>query len=84
MKIKLIKRDDDFYSLKVDGIVMATSNGMLVDYRLSLKNCDEIFWGLYDTEIDVVIVMRPASLVYKSNLVIEELDSEGCLILKKI
>jgi hypothetical protein len=36
------------------------------------------------TEINVVIVMRPASLVYKSNLVIEELDSEGCLILKKI
>ena len=27
------------------------------------------------TEIDVEIVMRPASLVYKSNLVIEELDS---------
>jgi hypothetical protein len=36
------------------------------------------------TEIEVEIEMRPASLVYKSNLVIEELDSEGCLILKKI
>jgi hypothetical protein len=49
MRAKLIKRDDDFYSLKVDGIVMATSNGMLVDYRLSLKNCDEIF-GVVDVE----------------------------------
>jgi len=49
MKIKLIKRDDDFYSLKVDGIVMATSNGMLVDYRLSLKNCDSLF-GVVDVE----------------------------------
>jgi hypothetical protein len=49
MRAKLIKRDDDFYSLKVDGIVMATSNGMLVDYRLSLKNCDEIF-GAVDVE----------------------------------
>jgi hypothetical protein len=36
------------------------------------------------TEIEVEIVMRPASLVYKSNLVIEELDSEGCLILKHV
>ena len=51
---------------------------------------EEMFFDKLDmhnqqpTEIDVEIVMRPASLVYKSNLVIEELDSEGCLILKKI
>jgi hypothetical protein len=36
------------------------------------------------TEIDVEMVMRPASLVYKSNLVIEELDSNGNLILRKL
>jgi hypothetical protein len=46
MKAKLIKRDDNFYSLKLDGIVMATSNGMLVDYNLSKQNCDEIFSSL--------------------------------------
>jgi hypothetical protein len=39
---------------------------------------------LQPTEIDVEIVMRPASLVYKSNLVIEELDSNGNLILRKL
>jgi hypothetical protein len=39
---------------------------------------------LQPTEIDVEMVMRPASLVYKSNLVIEELDSEGNLILRKL
>jgi hypothetical protein len=49
MRAKLIKRDDDFYSLKVDGIVMATSNGMLVDYRLSLKNIQAIERG-YDLD----------------------------------
>jgi hypothetical protein len=49
MKTKLIKREDNFYSLKVDGIVMATSNGMLVDYKLSKQNCDEIF-GVVDVE----------------------------------
>jgi len=49
MKAKLIKREDNFYSLKVDGIVMATSNGMLVDYKLSKQNCDEIF-GVVDVE----------------------------------
>ena len=36
------------------------------------------------TEIEVEILVRPASLVYKSNLVIEELDSEGCLVLRKL
>jgi hypothetical protein len=39
---------------------------------------------LQPTEIDVEMVMRPASLVYKSNLVIEELDSNGNLILRKL
>ena len=38
---------------------------------------------LQQTEWDVEIVMRPASLVYISNLVIEELDADGCLILKR-
>jgi hypothetical protein len=47
MKAILYKRDDNFYSLKVDGIVMATSNGMLVDYNLSKQNCDDIF-GVVD------------------------------------
>jgi hypothetical protein len=47
--MKLIKRDDNFYSLKLDGIVMATSNGMLVDYNLSKQNCDELF-GVVDVE----------------------------------
>jgi hypothetical protein len=49
MKKKLIKKEDDFYSLRVDGIVMATSNGMLVDYKLSKENCDEIF-GVVDAD----------------------------------
>ena len=49
MKAKLIKKEDDFYSLRVDGIVMATSNGMLVDYKLSKENCDEIF-GVVDVD----------------------------------
>jgi hypothetical protein len=47
MKAKLIKKEDDFYSLRVNRIVMATSNGMLVDYKLSKQNCDEIF-GVVD------------------------------------
>jgi hypothetical protein len=49
MEAKLFKREDDFYSLKVDGIVMATSNGMLVDHKLSLKNCEVIERG-YDLD----------------------------------
>ena len=49
MKGKLIKRDNDFYSLIVDGLVMATSNGMIVDYKLSLKNCEAIERG-YDLD----------------------------------
>jgi hypothetical protein len=49
MEAKLFKREDDFYSLKVDGIVMATSNGMLVDHKLSLKNCEVISNG-YDLD----------------------------------
>ena len=53
MRAKLIKRDDDFYSLKVDGIVMATSNGMLVDYRLSLKNCQSVELGV---DLDTLVL----------------------------
>jgi hypothetical protein len=49
MEGKLIKRDNDFYSLKVDGFVMATSNGMIVDYNLSLKNIQAIERG-YDLD----------------------------------
>ena len=49
MEGKLIKRDNDFYSLIVDGLVMATSNGMIVDYKLSLKNCQSIANG-YDLD----------------------------------
>jgi hypothetical protein len=51
MEAILFKREDDFYSLKVDGIVMATSNGMLVDYKLSLKNCQAIEHGYYLDEL---------------------------------
>jgi len=39
--------------------------------------------SLQQNEWDVIIKMRPASLVYISNLVIEELDADGCLILKR-
>jgi hypothetical protein len=49
MKAILYKREDNFYSLKVDRIVMATSNGMLVDYNLSKENCDSLF-GVIDVE----------------------------------
>jgi hypothetical protein len=42
-----------------------------------------IIQDLQQTEWDVIIKMRPASLVYKSNLVIEELDADGCIILKR-
>jgi len=49
MRGKLFKREDDFYSLKVDEIVMSTSNGMLVDHKLSLKNCQAIELG-YDLD----------------------------------
>jgi len=42
-----------------------------------------IIQSLQQTEWSVEIVMRPASLVYISNLVIEELDADGCIILKR-
>jgi hypothetical protein len=95
MKAILYKRDDDFYSLKVDGIVMATSNGMLVDYRLSLKNCqaieccvdlDTLVLSFYPkTEWDVEIEMED-SIGIGDKYTPEPkplLDSEGCLILKR-
>jgi hypothetical protein len=64
MEAKLFKREDDFYSLKVDGIVMATSNGMLVDHKLSLKNCESIACGydLYEIikdEVKALIIGDP-------------------------
>jgi hypothetical protein len=61
------------------------------EYKFDGKDCEYKFQDkeiiksfIQPTEIEVEIVMRPASLVYKSNLVIEELDSEGCLILKRV
>jgi hypothetical protein len=57
MKAILYKRDDNFYSLKVDGIVMATSNGMLVDYNLSKQNCDDIF-GVVDVNSEVEDIVK--------------------------
>jgi hypothetical protein len=96
MRAKLIKREDNFYSLKVDGIVMATSNGMLVDYRLSLKNCqaieccvglDTLVLSFYPkTEWDVEIVMGdPIGIGDKYTPDTKpKLDENGCLILKRI
>jgi hypothetical protein len=40
--------------------------------------------SLQPTEIEVEIEMRTASLVYKTDEILPKLDSEGCLILKKI
>jgi hypothetical protein len=57
MKAILYKRDDNFYSLKVDGIVIATSNGMLVDYNLSKQNCDDIF-GVVDVNSEVEDIVK--------------------------
>ena len=52
--------------------------------RLSKQNCDEIFWGLYDTEIEVEIDMWFHGTRHEKGKWIERLDENGCLILKKL
>ncbi len=86
MKAKLIKTENG-YGLEGVEIIAFYSSKRLVHnhYKLSKQNCDEIFWGLYDTEIEVEIEQ-----VNKLNIdkgIFEwtpKLDSEGCLILKKV
>jgi hypothetical protein len=98
MPAKLYKREDryDLYSEDDHKIASSASNTF---GKLSKQNCDEIFWGLYDTEIEVEIEMicpHPMD-TYKCGLQygcdgdgcnhpnqIPYLDSEGCLILKRI
>ena len=96
MRAKLIKRDVNFYSLKVDGIVMATSNGMLVDYRLSLKNCQSVELGV---DLDTLVLSFYPKTEWGVEIVMGDsigigdkytpdtkpkLDENGCLILKRI
>ena len=75
MEAKLIKRDNDFYSLMVDGIVMVKSIGMLVDYNLSLKNCQAIERG-YD--LDELTKQECIYPIYK------DLKVSNCPINKKL
>jgi hypothetical protein len=94
MKAKLRKESDGNYMLTLN-------NPKECPYSLPLlskQNCDEIFWGLYDTEIEVEIEMRNSRtgniVKHDSDLewdedglcdrAIPKLDSTGCLILKKI
>jgi hypothetical protein len=89
MEVKLIKTVTDNYIL-ADTTKEFHGEGYLLGAttvsdapKLSKQNCDEIFWGLYDTEIEVEIVMEryPGLSLCAAS---PELDSEGCLILKKI
>ncbi len=87
MKAKLIKEKDyyDLYKIDEDGKRVTFASTEDYKQKLSKQNCDEIFWGLYDTEIEVEIEQ-----VNKLNIdkgIFEwtpKLDSEGCLILKKV
>jgi len=92
MQAKLYKREDryDLYSEDDHKIASSASNTF---GKLSKQNCDEIFWGLYDTEIEVEIEveieMEDVIQLKKrvggiTNMGKPKLDSEGCLILKKI
>jgi hypothetical protein len=99
MQAKLYKREDkyDLYSEDDHKIASSAPNTF---GKLSKQNCDEIFWGLYDTEIEVMIEME--KVVDETKVIgavkgvkgsghkittcksVPKLDSEGCLILKKI
>lgn len=56
----------------------------IIESSISHRLPSLIIQDLQQTEWDVVVKMKPASLVYLSNLVIEELDEDDCLILKRI
>ena len=91
MQAKLYKREDryDLYAEDDHKIASSASNTF---GKLSKQNCDEIFWGLYDTEIEVeieveiemedVILPHGANEYYIKSK--PKLDSNKCLILKKI
>jgi hypothetical protein len=82
MEAILIKTEDE------QGVMYSLSGDNLPEnYVLSKQNCDEIFLQLYDTEIEVEIetkktpVKMPGIMVFTKA---PKLDSEGCLILKRI
>jgi hypothetical protein len=97
--MKLIKHKEG-YSLCIEENgsnsreFIATTDGMYVKHRLSKQNCDELFWGLYNTEIEVEIVThvdlaatptdsRHPDAYLGTDTGIPFLDENGCLILKK-
>ena len=85
--MKLIKTDVNYLLEDNKGVVIGSTSTKEIN-KLSKENCDEIFWGLYDTEIEVEIetTMRPVWGDESSMRAtyVTKLDSEGCLILKKI
>lgn len=92
MKGKLVKCNH-FYALQIDSDIIAVSldketESHIVNYKhsLSKQNCDEIFWGLYDKEIEVEVIMDriPADLAPDGWDVFPKLDAEGCIILKRV
>jgi hypothetical protein len=85
MKAKLINRGNGDYKLYVDETTYATTSDSPYK-KLSKQNCDELFWGLYDTEIEVEIVMDavPADRAPNGWSTFPKLDSNGCLILKRV
>jgi hypothetical protein len=102
MKAKLIKTEKGYYidTGSFDGIHLACYPHDVTKQRLSLKNCEEIFWGLYDTEMDVEVEMKKVKDETKivgavkgvkgsGNKIttyksVPKLDADGCLILKRV
>jgi hypothetical protein len=98
MKAKLIKTDVNYLLEDNKGVVIGSTSTKEIN-KLSKQNCDEIFWGLYDTEIEVEIEMK--RIVDETKVIgvvkgvkgsgdkittyksIPKLDSNGCLILKR-
>jgi len=98
MKAKLSKAGNQYLLRDFSGEVLASTNSSREGKKISKQNCDDIFCGLYATEIEVEIEMicpHPKDSYrcgmwygcdtecYHPNK-IPYLDSEGCLILKKI
>jgi hypothetical protein len=97
MKAKLIKTDVNYLLEDDKGVIIASTSTKEGNNKLSKQNCDEIFWGLYDTEIEVEIVMKNSRTgkIIKSesdltwnedglcDRAVPKLDSDGCLILIK-
>jgi hypothetical protein len=79
MKATLVKERGyyDLYRIDEDGKKVTFASTEDYKQKLSKQNCDEIFWGLYDTEIEVEIDM---DILNKYDQ--PKLDSNGCLILK--